>query len=1387
MSNSVRAGLAIFKRKAISLTRLILSQPPIDNEPVHGFVEFKSYKTLSGWAVDQREYESAQFSFVLGSEKWSNDNDINWFCREDVIAAFAGQENASHGFELSLPQEIKKRVLQKPSCLSELKCYFNGHLLSCSETIELASVPHFEPNFSEQKSQKKPLGSVSLDAREVTFTLDRLDSFTIFIETSSAINSDKLDCRLASKSLDIKATPSLSDKESPTNSGSCYWQMEIPGYVWSMLKEQKELNFELFYQDVCLGQFDVSHTLLLNWLTEVALVKTDAHSQLLALEHLHYIGKLDNLSDIIISELSDIAKSYNLHDYLPEKEKVKKNLFIDNSPRNVLWMVMKVFNQQWPEYQGREGLLLKKVIADYNLSDENTLALVKAVTPCFCKHRCFSILLPYFKSSDLDKAWKLNNAWELSLILPLALHYQTADEFIHFFIKLEESKGWLNTECIEYVATTLMNSAKAMPIDEKDRFIYAFLSFLDKLSISYWSRLHDEHLINAYICCLSSGECLSYWTKKDLALAGIRHFALTERFWRKLSAAKVDTQLLAIFALAKKSYENIYRILPNRSLWLSEQTQLFSALDYFLTHNNLIASQAMREVVLNMLEFDNELDLDLLKHKLSILNVRDRLRLTASPLLACSKHNSRLSIGEKHIVSEASSYKYRSPRLDFQQLAYDKLQGLKKQVSSQTIDETMIKSAFSLVDELSDKSISYIGLDCLVQLITAFCQQSVASASSNSEACLLLCERIHRFIDDIDFSKEYVNNLAVLVNALFSLNKILKSQVCKDNALLISNELNYIQSKLPISNLDQLLEQHKQAPNQVNDTIVIIYSCRAYLNDRVSAIRETWIKDLQSHNISYLIVVGDGDDSIVGDVLSLNVADKYEDLPQKTLKLFDWLYHNTDYQYVVKIDDDCLLDVAEYFSSMSHRKTHYYGRELVRHKGYLDRTWHQNKSTRESARFSLDKSPEPSTYADGGSAYCLSRFAISKLLKAANSSEGKQLASSSFMEDKLVGDLLALEKVWLSSEDCFVHVRRRLFADAQPVSIYENNFYPSKSSNTKLVHLDSAKDMGFAYQHLKSDSLYPKKIWPSINVPSLGYDKNQLELLSVAESIPRLLDTSVVVVAVMYNEMIMLPHFLAHYRQLGVECFIIADNTSTDGSREYLLEQDDVILYSADTQYKKSHFGVSWQQAILANHCLAKWSLVVDADELLIYPDFENTTLADYVTSLDEEGADCALIHMLDFYPKGRLEDANFKQGKPFELAAYYDKDPLLQWHIGSGQFSDAPSNLSSLRHRLSKNSQPTAFTSQKYALFKYMPWMRLSEGLHYLTNIKVAEKPIAFAHFKYHAGFKEKVEHEIKRKQHFNNADEYQKYLELLSESQGGFYEDGVSTKFTTSKNYFC
>jgi hypothetical protein len=313
------------------------------------------------------------------------------------------------------------------------------------------------------------------------------------------------------------------------------------------------------------------------------------------------------------------------------------------------------------------------------------------------------------------------------------------------------------------------------------------------------------------------------------------------------------------------------------------------------------------------------------------------------------------------------------------------------------------------------------------------------------------------------------------------------------------------------------------------------------------------------------------------------------------------------------------------------------------------------------------------------------------------------------------------------------------------------------------------------------------KLWPTggpARVESLA-GSNELVLLSPRERIARIDAAPVIVVAVARNEREMLPHFLAHYRRLGVEGFVVVDNGSDDGSVPLLQAQPDVLVYAAATEYRQSHYGVSWQQAVLAAHGAGKWALVADLDELLVYPGCESRRLDELVATLDAQGATAAEILMVDLYPRGGLADARIGDADPFTVAPCFDDPPLQRWHLGSGYYSAGSTWLSGLRHRLIPDAPPNAFTSQKVALLRWAPWVRLSEGLHYASGLAVATRSLAFAHFKYHARFLEKVEDEIRRMQHYDDAAEYRQYLGMREAATRGFFVEGRSGTWQGSRTW--
>jgi hypothetical protein len=561
-----------------------------------------------------------------------------------------------------------------------------------------------------------------------------------------------------------------------------------------------------------------------------------------------------------------------------------------------------------------------------------------------------------------------------------------------------------------------------------------------------------------------------------------------------------------------------------------------------------------------------------------------------------------------------------------------------------------------------------------------------------------------------------------------------------------------------------------------HDVLVVVYSCRPNLATRLPALREAWLADLERAGIPWIVAVGGGDGTLDGRVLSLDAPDSYDGLPQKSVALFEWLHAHSGFAHVYKIDDDCFLDAERAIGGLSYRRHDYFGRRITLRRREMDRFWHQTRSASPAAAREIDKSREPSEYADGNAGYVLSRSALQALHDVWQSPEGAWLRLLSFMEDKLVGDTLADAGIRLSNRDYHTCILRRSACEGPIVSRREHGFLPSAATPTLVGHLDHADLQAEAARTRRGAALKPRRIWPTAQMVRVGQGDVCLDLVSPQARLERVNAAPVCVVACMRNEMQMLPMFLEHYRKLGVGGFLVVDNVSDDGTLAYLAEQEDVAAFFSDAPYSSTQYGVTWQRALMAHFRLGRWSLVADCDEFLVLPDGV-PSIPDLLSRDAFAGADAARVFMLDMYPEGPLSEATLASGSPFAELTHCEREPFL-----SGWVPGGVTWTSALRHRLIPGMRHTMFVAQKYALLNYRPWMRLSEGLHHGSDLRPAACDLVFGHFKYHAGFHGRVRAEVVRAEHFNGAEEYRTYLALLSEGRDVIHDPDVSVPWRES-----
>jgi hypothetical protein len=252
--------------------------------------------------------------------------------------------------------------------------------------------------------------------------------------------------------------------------------------------------------------------------------------------------------------------------------------------------------------------------------------------------------------------------------------------------------------------------------------------------------------------------------------------------------------------------------------------------------------------------------------------------------------------------------------------------------------------------------------------------------------------------------------------------------------------------------------------------------------------------------------------------------------------------------------------------------------------------------------------------------------------------------------------------------------------------------------------------------------------------------------------------------SMMRNERYFVLQFLGHYRSLGFERFVIYDDGSSDGTREYLMSQDDCMVIASDHRFDQEMadgraFHHHLRTEIAEQYCPGEWNLFVDADEFLFLPS-RYAGIDDAVADLESRGQLCAIAAMVDFYPRtlaGRNYSADLG---PLERRNWwFDREASFARNPYTDQIEIRPNGvrgrlLQSLAARhpdIVSSIFPKGRTLPK--LWK-VPLVKGGEGIvsrdgHSLTVKPPVEVQLALAHFRFYPELDRRIAEALELKNH--------------------------------------
>ncbi|MTK63773.1 MAG: glycosyltransferase family 2 protein, partial [Methanobacterium sp.] len=255
-----------------------------------------------------------------------------------------------------------------------------------------------------------------------------------------------------------------------------------------------------------------------------------------------------------------------------------------------------------------------------------------------------------------------------------------------------------------------------------------------------------------------------------------------------------------------------------------------------------------------------------------------------------------------------------------------------------------------------------------------------------------------------------------------------------------------------------------------------------------------------------------------------------------------------------------------------------------------------------------------------------------------------------------------------------------------------------------------------------------------------------------------------IVICVVKDEIDRIPDFFRHYRSAGIEKFVFIDNGSEDGTLEFLIKQPDTDTYKTLSSFhwiKKQ----GWINNIIRKYGYDRWYIYVDADEQIVFQDFEKRTFRDISCEMERRGIFRVRGFLLDMYSENPILETRYSGGgRLVDTYPWFDRIGYRE-----EKYKEIISVKGGSRTRVF-GGENSKFLPEltKYPLFRINPGEYMANPHHiwpYNGNF-LSPRHLAIMHFKYLPNITDKIRKAIKFKNYWNGSSEYHCYEKSFKSS---------------------